>query len=48
MLNFILLNLKTSVIQLKDNKISEIIIDPKELNVNADKFHNLIGCVISR
>ncbi len=34
---------KTSVIQLKDNKISEIIIDPKELNVNADKFENLIG-----
>ena len=34
---------KTNVIQLKDNKISEIIIDPKELNVNADKFDNLIG-----
>jgi len=34
---------KTNVIQLKDNKISEIIIDPKELNVNADKFENLVG-----
>ena len=34
---------KTNVIQLKYNKISEIIIDPKELNVNADKFDNLIG-----
>jgi anthranilate phosphoribosyltransferase len=34
---------KTNVIQLKDNKISEIIIDPKELNVNADKFDNLVG-----
>ena len=34
---------KTNVIQLKDNEISEIIIDPKELNVNADKFDNLIG-----
>ena len=34
---------KTNVIQLKDNKISEIIIDPKELNVNADKFNNLVG-----
>ena len=34
---------KTNVIQLKDNKISEIIIDPKKLNVNADKFDNLIG-----
>jgi anthranilate phosphoribosyltransferase len=34
---------KTNVIQLKDNKISEIIIDPKELNINADKFENLIG-----
>ena len=34
---------KTNIIQLKDKKISEIIIDPKELNVNADKFDNLIG-----
>ena len=33
----------TNVIQLKDNKISEIIIDPKELNINADKFDNLLG-----
>ena len=34
---------KTNVIQLKDNKISEVIIDPKELNVDADKFDNLVG-----
>ena len=34
---------KTNVIQLKDNQISEITIDPKKLNVNADKFKNLIG-----
>tara|TARA_B100000900_G_scaffold224943_1_gene190929 strand:+ start:1985 stop:2977 length:993 start_codon:yes stop_codon:yes gene_type:complete len=34
---------KTNVIQLKNNKISEIIIDPKELKVNADKFENIIG-----
>ena len=34
---------KTNVIQLKDNKISEIVIDPKEFNVNADKFENLVG-----
>ena len=34
---------KTNVIQLKNNKISEIIIDPKELNVNADKFDNIVG-----
>jgi len=34
---------KTNVIQLKDNKISEIIINPQELNVNADKFKNLVG-----
>ena len=33
----------TNVIQLKDNKISEITIDPKQLNVNADKFENLVG-----
>ena len=34
---------KTNVIQLKDNVISEILIDPKKLNVNAKKFENLIG-----
>ena len=34
---------KTNVIQLKDNKISEITIDPKELNINADGFNNLLG-----
>jgi len=34
---------KTNVIQLQDNKISEITIDPKELNINADKFDNLLG-----
>ena len=34
---------KTYVIQLKNNKISEIIIDPKELNINAEKFENLVG-----
>ena len=34
---------KTQIIQLKDNKISEIIIDPKKFNVNAEKFENLVG-----
>ena len=34
---------KTNVIQLKDKKITEIIIDPKELNINADKFESLVG-----
>ena len=34
---------KTNVIQLKDGDISEILIDPKSLNVNAEKFENLIG-----
>ena len=34
---------KTNVIQLKQGEISEIIIDPKSFNVNADKFENLIG-----
>ena len=34
---------KTNVVQLKDNKISEITIDPKELNIKADKFENLVG-----
>ena len=34
---------KTNVVQLKDNKISEITIDPNELYINADKFDNLLG-----
>ena len=34
---------KTKVVQLKNNEISEFIIDPNELNVDADKFENLVG-----
>jgi len=34
---------KTNVIQIKDGQISEIIIDPKDLKINADKFENLLG-----
>jgi len=34
---------KTNVIQLKDGEISELIIDPNELNVRANKFENLLG-----
>ena len=34
---------KTNIVQLKDKEISEFVIDPKKLNVNADKFENLIG-----
>ena len=34
---------KTNIVQLKDRKISEIVIDPNKLNVNADKFDNLVG-----
>ena len=34
---------KTNIIQLKDKKITELLIDPKELNINADKFENLVG-----
>jgi len=34
---------KTNVVQLKDNKISEILIDPYKLNIKADKFENLVG-----
>ena len=32
---------KTNVMQLKDNEITEITIDPKKLKINADKFENL-------
>ena len=34
---------RTKVIQLKNNNISEITIDPKALKINADKFENIIG-----
>jgi len=34
---------KTNVVQLKDGKISEITIDPKKLNIGANKFEDLLG-----
>jgi len=34
---------KSNIVQLKDGIISELKIDPNVLNVNADKFENLIG-----
>ena len=34
---------KTNIMQLRDGQISEISINPKSLNVNAEKFENLIG-----
>tara|TARA_Y100000590_G_scaffold94849_1_gene107503 strand:+ start:6737 stop:7729 length:993 start_codon:yes stop_codon:yes gene_type:complete len=34
---------KTNVVQLKDKKVSEIIIDPQELNINVGSFNNLVG-----
>ena len=34
---------KTKVVQLKDDKISEILIDPNNLEINADNFKSLLG-----
>ena len=34
---------KTNVVQLKNGEISEIIIDPKELKIDANKFEDLLG-----
>ena len=34
---------QTNIIQLKNKKISEIIIDPQKLDIKANKFENLIG-----
>ena len=34
---------KTYVMQLKKGEISEIIIDPKQLNIKADNFQKLVG-----
>ena len=33
----------TNVVQLKDNNITEIVINPKDLNIGAEKFENLLG-----
>jgi len=34
---------KTNVVQLKNGKITEFVIDPKELDIRANKFHDLLG-----
>ena len=34
---------KTNIVQLRNGKTSEIIIDPKELKINANKFEDLLG-----
>ena len=34
---------KTNVVQLKNGNISDLIIDPNELNIKADNFQNLLG-----
>jgi len=34
---------KTNVVQLKNGEISEMIIDPKKLNIGANKFEDLLG-----
>ena len=34
---------KTNVVQIKNGKISDFTIDPKNMNVNAENFNNLLG-----
>jgi len=34
---------KTNVVQLKNGEISDLVIDPNELNIKADNFENLLG-----
>tara|TARA_S200000501_G_C20378545_1_gene549453 strand:- start:48 stop:602 length:555 start_codon:yes stop_codon:yes gene_type:complete len=34
---------KTNIKQLKNGEIEEMIIDPKELNINADGFNEIVG-----
>ena len=34
---------KTNIVQIKDNKISNIVINPEDLEVNAEKFEKLLG-----
>ncbi len=34
---------KTNIVQLKNKVISEFVVDPIKLNINADKFENIVG-----
>ena len=34
---------KTNVVQLRNGEISELLIDPKKLNIDANRFENLLG-----
>jgi anthranilate phosphoribosyltransferase len=34
---------KTNIVQLKNGEISELLIDPKKLNIDANRFENLLG-----
>ena len=34
---------KTNVVQINDNRISEVVIDPEDLNIHTDGFDNLLG-----
>ena len=34
---------KTNVVQIRDGQISEIVIDPKDLEISANKFEDLLG-----
>tara|TARA_X000001036_G_scaffold366223_1_gene350941 strand:- start:1252 stop:1608 length:357 start_codon:yes stop_codon:yes gene_type:complete len=34
---------KTNVVQLKNGQLSDIIINPRDLNINAENFSNLLG-----
>ena len=34
---------KTYIVQLKNNSISEFVVDPNELNITSDKFESLVG-----
>ena len=34
---------KTNIVQVNENKISEISVDPNNFNINAENFNNLIG-----
>ncbi len=34
---------KTNIVQLKNGEISQLVIDPHELNINAENFENLLG-----
>ena len=43
LLNLYLIHKNTNIVELKDGKISESVLNPKDLGIKASNFNNIIG-----